>query len=244
MASARDLVLAAEKRAKLSPGTTERFNGWGLMGLPFGSGDAIATRRFSASSIGPAYTSVWYRTPAGQWTFYADVPPATACTRYFGSAVERAVMCPVILEWTGEYQLHIEVPEGKLSCDIDVGPTLASRALNLVSAGFPEWAWRSPRLLGLTATVAGPLLHAGKLSMTGRTPNGQSFIANPRRIWVVKSALLRVGERQTNAPGPVNPQAQLGDFLIPQRGLLAIGNAAFDALDPARHSTVVGNSAG
>ncbi|MEO6045504.1 MAG: hypothetical protein ABIQ47_16515 [Tepidiformaceae bacterium] len=243
MASARDEVLAAEKQARLLPGANERFSGWGLMGLPFRSGDVLATRRFPASSIGPGYSSVWYRNPGGQWTFYADVPPESACTRFFGSAVARAVVCPVILEWTGEDQLHVEVPQGGLSCDIAVGRTVASGAMNLISAGFPEWAWRSPRVLGLTAMMAGPMLRAGKLSMAGIAPNHQSFIANPRKIWVVKSALLRVGEREIDEPGPVTPQAQLGDFLIPQRGLLAIGNAAFDALDPARHSTMVCNSA-
>ena len=243
MGSARDAVLAAEKHARLLPGADERFSGWGLMGLPFRSGDVLAARRFPASSIGPGYASVWHRDPGGQWTFYADVPPEAACTRFFGSAVARAVVCPVILEWTGEDQLHLEVPQDGLSCDIVVGATLASRPMNLMSAGFPEWAWRSPRMLRLTATMAGPMLRAGKLSMAGVAPNRQSFIANPRKIWVVKSALLRVGERETGQPGPVTPQAQLGDFLIPQRGLLAIGNAAFDALDPARHSTLVCNSA-
>ncbi len=242
MASARDAVHAAEQHARLLPGVNERFGGWGLMGLPFRSGDVLATRRFPVSSIGPGYTSVWYRNPAGEWTFYADVPPQMACTRFFGSAVARAVACPISLEWTGENALHIEVPEGALSCDLTVGTTPASRAMNLVSAIFPEWAWRSPRMLGLTAMVAGPMLRAGRLSMAGTAPNRQSFIANPRRIWVVKSARLTVGERATNRIGAVTPQAQLGDFLIPQRGLLAIGNAAFDALDPALHSTLVSHS--
>jgi len=213
------------------------------MGLPFRSGDVLATRRFPASSIGPGYTSVWHRNPGGEWTFYADVPPEIACTRFFGSAVARAVVCPLVLEWTGEDQLHVEVPEAGLSCDIVVGPTLASRAMNLMAASFPEWAWRSPRMLGLTAMMAGPMLRAGKLSMAGIASNRQSFITNPRKIWMVKSALLRVGERETGQPGPVTPQAQLGGFLIPQRGILAIGNAAFDALDPARHSTMVSHSA-
>lgn len=243
MASARDQVLAAEKHARLLPGATERFSGWGLMGLPFRSGDVLAARRFPASSIGPGYSSVWHRDPAGEWTFYADVPPEAACTRFFGRAVARAIDCPISLEWTAEDRLHLEVPEGRLSCDITVGPTLASRAMNLMAACFPEWAWRSPRVLGLTAMMAGPMLRAGKLSMTGTAPNHQSFIANPRKIWVVKSARLRVGEREVDQPGPVTPQAQLGDFRIPQRGLLVIGNAAFDALDPSRHSTMVRNSA-
>ncbi|MBI5949484.1 MAG: hypothetical protein HY875_15200 [Chloroflexi bacterium] len=242
MASARDQVLAAETRAALLPGVNERFSGWGIMGLPFRSGDVLATRRFPASSIGPGYTSVWYRNPAGEWTFYADVPPETACTRFFGSAVARAVVCPIVLEWTGEDRLHVEVPEDGLACDIVVGPTLASRAMNLVSAAFPEWAWRNPRALRLTAAMAGPMLGAGKLSMAGTAPNRQAFVANPRRIWVVKAARLRAGGREVNEPGPVTPQAQLGDFRIPQRGILAIGNAGFDALDPALHSTAVSSA--
>jgi hypothetical protein len=72
MASPRDQVLAAEKQARLLPGANERFSGWGVMGLPFRSGDVFAARRFPASSIGPGYTSVWYRNPQGHWTFYAD----------------------------------------------------------------------------------------------------------------------------------------------------------------------------
>ncbi len=242
MTSAREPVLAAEKAATLLPGVNERFSGWGLMGLPFQSGDVLATRRFPASSISLGYSSVWYRTPAGEWTFYADAPAESACTRFFGSAVSRAVVCPVLFEWTGDDQLHVAVPEAGLVCDITVGPTLASRAMNVIAAGFPEWAWHSPRMLGLTAMVAGPMLGAGKLSMAGVAPNGQSFIANPRKIWVVKSAQLRIGDRAPSQPGPLRPQAQLGDFLIPQRGLLAIGNAAFDAFDPARHSSRVSNS--
>lgn len=242
MATAREAVLAAEKRAKLLPGTTERFSGWGVMGLPFRSGDILATRRFPVSSVGPGYTSVWYRNPKGEWTIYADVPPEAACPRFFGSAVAHAVVSPITLEWTADNALHVEVPEGGMSCDIVVTPTAASRTMNFVAATFPEWAWRNPRVLGLTAKVAGPMLGAGRLRMAGIAPNRQTFIANPRRIWVVKSARLRVGERETDQPGPVTPQAQLGDFLIPQRGLVAIGNAAFDPLDPSRHSTAVSRS--
>ena len=244
MVSAREAVLAAEKQAKLLPGTSERFSGWGVMGLPFQSGDILATRRFPVTSVGPGYTSVWYRNPEGEWTIYADVPPETACPRFFGSAVARAVVCPITLEWTADDALHVEVPEDGLSCDIVVTQTPASRAMNLMAATFPEWAWRNPRVLGLTAKMAGLMLRAGRLSMAGIAPNRQAFIANPRKIWVVKSARLRVGERETDQPGPVTPQAQLGDFLIPQRGLVAIGNAAFDPLDPSRHSMLVSMSRG
>jgi hypothetical protein len=239
MPSPRAAVLDAEQHATLLPGDDERFSGWGLMGLPFRSGDVIAVRRFPASSVGPGYTSVWHRDPAGQWTFYADVSPELACTRFFGSGVARSVVCPIVLDWDGEDRLHIEVATGDLSCDVVVGDTAASRAMNLMSSALPERAWRSPGLLGVMAKMAGPLLGAGRLSMAGVAPNRQSFIANPRKIWMVRSASLKVGDRQTAEPGPVTPQAQLGDFLIPQRGILAVGNTAFDAFDPARHSSAV-----
>lgn len=239
MPSPREAVLHAEQHAALLPGDDERFSGWGLMGLPFRTGDVIAVRRFPASSVGPGYTSVWYRNPAGQWTFYADSAPELACTRFFGAGVARAVVCPITLDWTGDDQLHIEVREDALSCDVVVGPTVASRAMNLMSSALPERAWRSPTLLRLMAKMAGPMLRAGRLAMAGRAPNGQSFIANPRTIWMVESASLKVGARHTADPGPVSPQAQLGDFLIPQRGVLAVGNTAFDSFDPARHSSAV-----
>lgn len=236
MVPVRDAVLAAERDARFLPGTDERFSGWGLMGLTFQTGDVLATRRFPASSIGPGYTSVWYRTPAGEWTFYADVPSDVSCSRFFGSAIVRSVTCPIVLDWIGESELHVEVPQVGLSCDIAFAETWASRAMNLMSRSFPERAWRSPSALRIAAGLAGPLLGAGNLAMSGRTPNHQSFIANPRTIWVAKSARLTVDGRAADVPGPLTPQPRLGDFYIPQRGLLALGNASFERFDAERHS--------
>ena len=239
MASAREAVLRAEQEARLLPGTDERFSGWGVMGLPFLSGDIIATQRFPASSVGPGYRSVWFRDPAGAWSFFADAPPETACTRYFGSVVARAVTCPIVFHWTGEHRLRVEVPEARLVCEIAVGSTPASRTLNGLAGALPEAGWRSPAVLRAMAALAGPLLGAGRLALSGSVPNGQAFIANPRRIWIVRAARLTIDGRVADRPGPISPQAQLGDFRIPQRGLLAIGNAAFASFDPARHATTV-----
>lgn len=237
MATVRDAVLAAERDARVLQGADERFSGWGLMGLTFRSGDVLAARCFPASSVGPGYTSVWHRDPAGLWTFYADVPAEMACSRFFGNAVDRSVACSIALEWIDEATLRIEVPDARLSSEVTVGTTWASRAMNLMSMAFPEWAWRSPRALRMAATLAGPLLGAGKLAMAGTAPNGQSFIANPRTIWVVQVARLSVDGRDAGEPAPLERQAQLGDFCIPQRGLLAVGNTAFDAFNPKVHSS-------
>lgn len=239
MASARESIAAAERQAKLLPGTDERFSGWGVMGLPFVSGDVFASRCFPATSVGPGYKSVWYRNPEGHWTFFADVDPHFACTRFFGSDAERAVMCPVEVDWTGDNELRIAVPDAGLVCELSLGKTIASRAMTMMGAAIPERAWASPRVLGAMSTMAGPLLGAGKLRMAGRVSNGQAFVANPRRLWVIQSARLQIGDRTVDEIGPVEPQAQLGDFRIPQRGILAIGNAAFEPFDPSRHSDAV-----
>jgi hypothetical protein len=59
----RDLVDRLEASPQLPAGSEERFNGYGLMGLPLASGHILAMRRFPASSVGPGYTSVWHRGP-------------------------------------------------------------------------------------------------------------------------------------------------------------------------------------
>src|SRR3990172_12687318 len=116
MAEPRELAERAE-RAALPPWRDhERFAGYGVMGLPFASGHVLGMRRFPASSVGPGYTSVWRRTPAGDWTFYSDVEPLQSCNRFFGSAVETFQRTTIALDWTGTRSLRIEVaPAGLLS---------------------------------------------------------------------------------------------------------------------------------
>src|SRR5436190_20818243 len=81
-----DAAAAIERGAGLPPGRGERFAGYGVMGLPFRSGHILALRRFPASSIGPGYRSVWHRGPNARWTFFQDIAPVQACSRYFGAA--------------------------------------------------------------------------------------------------------------------------------------------------------------
>ena len=42
-------------------------------------------------AIGSGYTSVWHRDQAGKWTFFQDVAPEPACSRYFGKDIEHDV---------------------------------------------------------------------------------------------------------------------------------------------------------
>ena len=238
MAEPRDLAERAE-RLPLPPWPSrERFAGYGVMGLPFASGHVLGMRRFPASSVGPGYTSVWHRDPAGEWTFYADVEPLQSCNRFFGADVETFQRTPIALEWTGPRTLRIEVAAAGLAWESRFAPTPATRLMNLMGSLMPEALWRSGAVLDAMSAVAGPLLRAGKLRLRGRAPNGQAFIASPRLIWAIPEATAVLAGEELGPVGPVAEQASLGDFMIPQRGLLAFGMAFFEPFDAARHLAV------
>jgi len=234
----RELTARAELRTALPDGTSERFSGWGVMGLSFQSGDVLAMRRFGATSIGEGYTSVWHRAPQGAWTIWANRPPRESCARYFGSALTHSFTTDIDVTWAGPARLRIRVPFAKLSWDLALGESSATRVLNAMSRAMPEKAWRSNAVLGAMSKLAGPMLHAGKLGLTGKAPNGQWFIANPTHMWLVESAAASLGGRDFGAPAPLAQQTKLGDFWIPQRGILATGRSFFEPADPAHHHLV------
>ncbi len=234
----RDEAERIEKAPELPGGSEERFQGYGVMGLPFASGHVLAMRRFPASSVGPGYTSVWHRDPAGNWTFYADTPPLNACTRYFGSDVERAVECPIALSWPAPRALRIGVAAAGLEWESELASTPATSALNTIARLLPAPLWKSRAVLSLMAAMAGPALGAGRLGVQGLAPNRQRFVANPIVLWTIARTEARIGCSDLGPPGPLPEQARLGDFWVPQRGLFAFGRAFFQPFDPARHLAI------
>lgn len=233
----RSLAGQVESAPQLPPGDRERFNGYGLMGLPFTSGHILAMRRFPASSVGPGYASVWHRNPGGAWTFYADKEPRVTCTRYFGHAAARAIETRITITWPDPHRLRIEIPSARLEWDVELTSSFATSVLNRLGGYLPEPAWRNPAVLRAMTVVAGSLLNAGHIGLSGAVPNGQSFVANPRVLWVVRASHASLGGTDLGTPGPIRPQARLGDFWIPQRGILALGQSYFDPFDPSRHSS-------
>jgi hypothetical protein len=89
MVEPKALVDRLEQGAVLPSGNEERFAGYGVMGVPFTSGDLLAMRRSPASSLGESYTSVWHRAPQGRWTFYLDVSPQLACPAISGAPLAK-----------------------------------------------------------------------------------------------------------------------------------------------------------
>jgi hypothetical protein len=235
MRDVRLLAQAAEKVSRLPPGAYERFQGYGVMGATFRSGHLLAMRRFPASSLGAGYSSVWHRSPDGRWTFWSDQPPLQACPRYFGSAINAAIKTEISVTWEGPVNFEVRVPSAGLVWSIHLQATYATHLLNSMASLIPDSWWRSPPMLRAIASMAGRLLRAGRLGLEGKAPNGQHFIANPTRIWVIDHCTASIAGQTLGELGPLPSQARLGDFWIPQRGLFAIGRAFFEQTDPKRH---------
>ena len=235
----RDWIERIEAAPSLPVGSEERFDGYGVMGLPFDSGHVLAMRRFPASSVGHGYTSVWHRAPNRRWTFYADALPRQACTRFFGLMASESHETEVAIRWPAAWRLEVSVPAARLEWNAELRETTATRLMNGVARVIPSPAWRSPAILSAMGFVAGHAFGAGRIRLFGRAPNGQGFIANPYLLWVIAATRAAIDGESFGSPSPVRPQARLGDFWIPQRGIFALGRAYFDPFDPARHSSSV-----
>ncbi len=233
-----ELAQAIERSPSLPEGDDERFAGYGVMAAPFSSGDLLAMRRFPASSLGGGYTTVWHRATSGEWTIWSDRPPLETCPRYFGSALARAIETPIQVTWSGPRSLAIEVPAADLRWTLELEATGTARLLTALGKALPDRFWRSPRALAMLARVAGRMLHAGKLQLAGRVPNGQTFVANPMLLWTIASSSAVLAGRDFGELAPLPEQTHLGDFWLPQRGIFAIGRAFFEPLDATRHRVV------
>jgi hypothetical protein len=213
-----------EEHPQLPPAACERVSGYGVMGLPFRSGHVLGLRRWTASSVGEGYTSIWHRDPAGRWTFYQSAPAEIACTRYFGADVQRVQVGPIALDWEDDRRFRVHtVDSPEVDWKIELGSTTITRMMSVFGSALPMSAWRSRPVLSAMGHVAGRSLGVGTVKLTGMTSNGQPFDANPLRIWFVTDSQAVVEGQELGPPGPLAEQAHLRDFYIPQRGIFAIG---------------------
>lgn len=234
----RELVEQLETDTTLPNGADERFVGYGVMGVSFESGHVLALRRWVTSSIGPAYTSVWYRSPHGVWRFHADVDPTLACTRYAGAVADEALVHRVRLRWTSPQTLVVEVPAAALRWSMRMRSTPVTQLFDIVRPLLGERLLSSTPALRVLGAMARWGLSAGPVRLMGRMPNGQQFRIVPHHLWVVDDTWGELDGQPFGAPSVPQLQPRLGDFLIPRRPLFAIATAHFDAFDPARHRSV------
>lgn len=204
--------------AELPYDAAEHFAGYAVLGLPFTSGHYLAFRDFPVSSVGPGYRSVWHRTPGGEWSIYANTAPQFSCARYFGAAVHHTVETNVDIQWSGPFTAQITVP-GVLDWHLKMGTSAATSMLTAMAVRMPETLWRNELVLRAMGAFAGPLLKAGRMKVSGVVPNGQTFQAQPRQLWLVTDSQATIRGVDAGQPGPLEVQDHLADFWLPQRGL-------------------------
>src|SRR5579872_5781710 len=173
MATPQQFAQQVEDRPVLPPGDCERVSGYGVMGLPFTSGHILGLRRWTASSIGDRFTSIWHRDPTGRWTFYESAACEVACSRYFGADVERFREGPIDLTWEGSHRLRVRTGDGAVDWGIEVGSTPVTRIVSAMGSLMPLAAWRSGPVLRTMGAVAGRALGVGRVQLTGTTSNRQ-----------------------------------------------------------------------
>ena len=213
----------------------EEIRGYGVMGVPFESGDVLAIRRLPATSFGPSYSSVWHRAAAGNWTIYTTIDGHRSCPRYFGAAAECVEHVAVELDWTGPARLEVHVPAVDLRGTFDFAATPITRLMSTMIPLMPARLWRNAQFLSLMGLMSRATLGSGRMNMRGHVPNRQWYTFHPRTIYRTEDARASLGGRDFGAPAPLSAQAFLEDFPITQRGLLVFGGVFAEALDPSRH---------
>jgi hypothetical protein len=233
------MVAAVERGKELPRGTAERFSGYGVVGLPFKSGHILCLRRWPVSSLGQPYTSLWHRNPEGRWTFIQDAPPQLACTRYFGSAVNQYLNHPITIKWIGPRDFTVDVAgDYEVRWQVSLRESSAAQVLNALGGLIPDYLWQRQSFLKLLESLGSLLMGSGRLSLTGRLPNGQRFISHPRYMWEISASRAIVCGQDLGEMGPLLEQAHLGDFWVPQQGRFFIGQAFLESYDPARHLAI------
>lgn len=213
-----------------------------MIAQPFASGHILALRRFTTTSIGPAYTSVWHRDPDGRWTFRITGEPHQCCNRYFGSAVDETIRGDIALEWSGSHQLSVTTGDRAVQWTMHLASTPVTRMLSATGGLIPAALWRQPSAPAMTATMAGGMLRTGRMAMRGDLPNGQRFLMTPPSLWTVADTSATLEGAELGPPAPLRAQDHLGDFWLPQRGLFYAGTVQFESYDSTRHLLVATRS--
>lgn len=234
----RDYAERAEANPRLPDGPEERVSGYGLMGIPFSSGHVLGLRRWTASSVGEPFTSIWHRDPAGRWVFYESARCDVACSRWFGGGVEESRPADISLTWAAADRLRVQTSDQTIDWSITLAPSPVTHMMNGMGAMLPAAGWKSPRVLSLMGRVATATLGAGQIALTGTSSSGFPFLANPWHIWRVAESSATVGGESVGAPAPLAEQARLGDFWIPQRGIFAMGRVYMGVPSAPRTSAV------
>jgi hypothetical protein len=230
---ASELSSLPERRGDAPWPNSEYVRGWGVFGLPFDSGHVLALRVFPENSFSP-YCTVWHRDPAGQWSIYVrGARLDNACPRYFGSACTYTGFARIDIEWTGPMSLRVTMDEPRLDWTLSAIETPLLAVMNAVSPRLPLWTWRSSALLRAREVLAKYVLHLGDIRLSGTMPSGHVGTLMPARMYFIDESVATLAGRDLGRPAALAVTPRIGEVTLPARGLLAVGQGAWEILAPA-----------
>jgi hypothetical protein len=206
----------------------EYVKGWGVFGLPFDSGHVLALRVFPENDFSP-YKTLWHRDPQGRWSIHVDGQSLdTACPRYYGQVCSTVGYAQITLEWTSPNVLRIRRDQPQLDWTVTARQTPVLRAMNALSPRMPLGTWRSPRLVRARELMAQHVLGLGEIRMAGPMPSGHHGILMPQRMYFIDESTAVLDGYDLGQPTRVNPNPTIGEVPLPARGVLAVGQGAWE----------------
>lgn len=222
----------AERLARVAPGIGDRFSGYAVVGVRFSNGHVLVLRRWPASSIGPAYTSVWHQSPDHQWHMFVNAGAGQTCVRYFPSMAAKWREERIRLCWLDPYRLRVEVRGAGLEWEIEFRRTWLTRIFGAVRSILPfALASSRPSLLAMQ-WMADHWLGAGRVPLLGVMPNGSAFRAVPRELWLMEDSRAWINGESLGAVDRSNVEVSLESYRVVTSGLLALVSSQFSSVFP------------
>jgi hypothetical protein len=212
----------------------EYVKGWGVMGLPFDTGHVLALRVFPENDFGP-YKSLWHREPGGNWSIHVDGSRLdTACPRYYGAACTQTGFAHLELTWTGPATLQVTMDDPALEWTLTARSTTYLDLLNAMSAAMPTATWRPRALLRAREGIA-RMFGVGAIELSGVMPSGHTGTLMPKQMYFIDESRAVLGGVDFGQPTHLAQCPTIGAVPLPARGMLAIGEAMWDILDPVEY---------
>ena len=213
----------------------EYVRGWGVFGLPFDSGHYLALRVFPENDFAP-YRTVWHRDPAGAWSIFVDAPRLdVACPRYYGAACAVTAPAHIDVSWTGPMSLRVVMDRPTLDWTLEATDTFILRIMNWIGRRLPLWTWKRDWLLRARERLAERLLGMGPLRLKGTMPSGHTGTLMPQRMYFIESSSARLDGKDLGRPTRAARPLDIGGVPVPSRGVLAVGQAAWEIRDPSEY---------
>ncbi len=201
----------------------EHVYGFTAYTMTFSSGHVLAVRRFPQNDFAP-YTTVWHRTPEGDWSIFYDAPrPDIACPRYFGPAVQLIQPARIRLTWTGPTSFRVEMKDPALIWEVSMKTTPLLRAMNALNARLPLFTWRFSALVTMRAWMARWMFGMGNVSLSATMPSGHLGILMPLRVYFIEDSRAVFDGIDLGKPERVRANPTIGQVRLSARPAFAVG---------------------